>query len=409
MYRAVAIGFVVLGHWMMVAPVYSDGAVSLANILAEDPWTQYLTWLFQVMPVFFFVGGFSNAISWTSARQDPERRRIWAATRLARLLKPTVPLILLWALAGFVAKLAGVPRELIDPASQAALVPVWFLAVYIVITVAVPVTAWVWDRIGPVSVLVLMLGAIAVDAIAFGMDMGWLRWANYGFVWLAVHQMGFWWQDRDRWQPPWPLVSAFGLIWMLILVVGLGFPLALISVPGEDISNTRPPTTAMLAIGLLHIGFLIGILPLVRRALENRRLWAAVILVNQMIMTVYLWHLTAVIVLLGLSMAAGGLGMGIAPGTPLWWLLRPVWVICLVLALLPFVLMFFRFEAGGKSTTRALPGHVQAMLGALMTCAGMIRLALNGIGSGFAPGFDGFAVALVIAGALVATRRFGAP
>ena len=83
-YRTAAICFVVLGHWMLVAPYVSEGELAFGNLLAEQPWTQLLTWFFQVMPVFFFVGGYSNAASWTSARQTRESRRLWAARRLRR-------------------------------------------------------------------------------------------------------------------------------------------------------------------------------------------------------------------------------------------------------------------------------------------------------------------------------------
>lgn len=136
------------------------------------------------MPVFFFVGGFSNALLWNSALSDPERRRIWTSGRLARLLKPCVPVVILWAIAAFVAARFGVKSDLIIGTSQAALVPIWFLAVYIVITMAVPVSYAMWERLGIWSAILLALGAIAFDSIAFGLDQGWLRWSNNGFAWL---------------------------------------------------------------------------------------------------------------------------------------------------------------------------------------------------------------------------------
>ena len=71
-YRTLAICFVVFGHWMLVAPYAPEGELELRKILAEQPWTQYLTWLFQVMPVFFFVGGYANAASWSSSRKSIE-------------------------------------------------------------------------------------------------------------------------------------------------------------------------------------------------------------------------------------------------------------------------------------------------------------------------------------------------
>ena len=68
LYRPVAITVVVLGHWLMAAVVVRDGTVVHANILETSTVLQGLTWVFQVMPLFFLVGGYSNATSWRSAR-----------------------------------------------------------------------------------------------------------------------------------------------------------------------------------------------------------------------------------------------------------------------------------------------------------------------------------------------------
>lgn len=68
--RVASLGAVVLGHWLMAA-VTPDG---VGNLLAVVPALQPLTWLLQVMPVFFFVGGFSHALSYRSLlRKRPER------------------------------------------------------------------------------------------------------------------------------------------------------------------------------------------------------------------------------------------------------------------------------------------------------------------------------------------------
>ncbi|WP_306514020.1 acyltransferase family protein [Janibacter hoylei] len=68
LYRAVAIGVVVLGHWLMAAVVVRDGELAMANTLDLVPPLQGLTWVLQVMPLFFLVGGYANATSWRSAR-----------------------------------------------------------------------------------------------------------------------------------------------------------------------------------------------------------------------------------------------------------------------------------------------------------------------------------------------------
>ena len=55
--RAASITVVVFGHWLMAAVFVSNGRLQLADTLHLVPWTQWLTWAFQVMPLFFIVGG----------------------------------------------------------------------------------------------------------------------------------------------------------------------------------------------------------------------------------------------------------------------------------------------------------------------------------------------------------------
>jgi fucose 4-O-acetylase-like acetyltransferase len=67
--RAVSIGAVVFGHWLAAAPYVDErGELTPTHMLAVSPWTQGLTWVIQVMPVFFIVGGYANGISWRAAR-----------------------------------------------------------------------------------------------------------------------------------------------------------------------------------------------------------------------------------------------------------------------------------------------------------------------------------------------------
>ena len=77
--RAAAITVVVLGHWTIVA-VDAGGGISPHGVLDTRRWTHPLTWVFQVMPIFFLVGGYSNALSWRSAR----RKQIGYAQSLRR-------------------------------------------------------------------------------------------------------------------------------------------------------------------------------------------------------------------------------------------------------------------------------------------------------------------------------------
>ena len=51
-YRAVAIMFVILGHWLLVAAVMRNGKVDMVILLTEQRWTHYATWLFRLCQSF---------------------------------------------------------------------------------------------------------------------------------------------------------------------------------------------------------------------------------------------------------------------------------------------------------------------------------------------------------------------
>jgi hypothetical protein len=76
--------------------------------------------------------------------------------------------------------------------------------------------------------------------------------------------------------------------------------------------------------------------------------WMAVALINLRIMTIYLWHFTALIIAsvivipLGLRPAAG-------LGSTSWWLTRPLWYALLTALLVGIVALVGRFESGGKA------------------------------------------------------------
>ena len=64
--------------------------------------------------------------------------------------------------------------------------------------------------------------------------------------------------------------------------------------------------------------------------------------VNAVIMTMFLWHLTALLITI-LLLYPHGLGNEIEP-TLRWWIERPVWVLGPLVVLAPILAVFRRFE-----------------------------------------------------------------
>ncbi|UCE87344.1 MAG: acyltransferase family protein [Deltaproteobacteria bacterium] len=407
--RAASILVVVIGHWLMAAPHATRGELTLGDMLHVAPWTQWLTWVFQVMPLFFIVGGYSNAVSWESARRSGVGYAGWASTRLRRLVAPLVPLLVFWSLLAVVAGRTGVKPQTLRIGSQAALIPTWFLAVYVMVVVAAPATHALWRRFGITSFFAFAAGAVAVDAVAFAGGISPLRWVNYVFVWLGVHQLGYAWRDGRIAGTPRTLAwSAAGLAVLLGLVFLGSYPVSMISVPGEAVSNSRPPTLALLALGVFHGGLVLAAEAPARRWLRRLRPWTAAVLVNGTIMTLYLWHATTLVLVVGLANLFGGVGLGLAPATSAWWITRVPWIVLLSLALLPFLAVFGRFEQQSRAGGAGAPAAWRTVAGAALLCAGMASLALGGIGGEGPLGLRLQALVLTFLGfALILTPRAG--
>ncbi len=109
----------------------------------------------------------------------------------------------------------------------------------------------------------------------------------------------------------------------------------------------------------------------------GRGVWEAVVAANSVIMSVFLWHLTALLVAvvvlfpLGFPQPAGG--------TASWWAWRPAWIFVLLAFLVPFVAAFSRFERPGpkKTQRRALP-TARTMTGVCFLVMGLSGLAQYG-------------------------------
>ncbi len=401
--RAASILVVIIGHWLVQAIYFADGDITFGHLLEDHAWTQWLTWAFQVMPVFFIVGGYSNAVSLESAERKGIGYAGWLSARLFRLMTPLIVLLVTWAILALLLRLLGTDAAVVQLITAAALIPTWFLAIYIMVVLLAPVMYRFWRRLGFVSTAMLVAVAIVLDYAFFALEIRWPSWSNYFWIWLAIHSLGFAWRD-GRLGSKWHLLlyAAIGIdaLWMLVY---LGpYPLPMVGFPGMEISNTTPPKITLLALGLFQFSLLMLIEKPMRCALDGLGLWTATVLINSMIMTIYLWHITISVLLIALLYWAGGIGLGLAPGSGSWWATRPAWILVLWALLLPAALLLSPLERLSRGAEAAIPAAWRQIGGAMMFCLGVAMLALFGYGNPPVAGLDMVAIALVVGGAALA-------
>lgn len=409
--RAVSILFVIIGHWLITTAEYDSSNASLTPVLALEvlPWTAWLTWLFQVMPIFFIVGGYSNAISLAGARRRGQDYAHWLTGRLYRLLTPLTALVLFWALLSLAINRLGVAPDAVVFFSRAALLPTWFLAIYTMIVLLAPLTHAAWQRWGYASLAAYVALAVTVDCAFFLLDVKAPGWSNYFWVWLAVHHLGFVWHDGRLPTRPWLLALAAASLALLYILTVLGpYPVAMAGSPGGEVSNTLPPKITLIAIGLAQFGLLMALEPAMRRALGNLRLWTATVLVNSMIMSVYLWHMTVLLALFALSYSLSGFGLRLDTGSTDWWLARPLWLLVPGILLIPVALLASPLERLARPAEAPVPNAWRLVTGAMMTGAGLIMATLMGF-DGELLSLGSVAALLLLAGAWVCGifDRFG--
>ncbi len=402
--RVTSLGVVVIGHWLMAGIWIEDGEINARNVLELVPALQYLTWLLQVMPVFFFVGGYANAASWRSAERKGIGYAQWLRGRMVRLLRPTLIFVAVWsALAAFLAEVAEVDPDIVSSAARLLAMPLWFLAVYIMVIPVAPAMLELHDRFGlrALVALVAVAGVVDLARLEFGLD--WMGWGNYLFVWLAIHQLGFyWWEGRAGCVRKRFGLAALGLATMVMLTAFGVYSHSMLGVGDEG--NTSPPTLMLIVLGVWQFGLLLGFEEPARRWLQRRTVWKTVITANGMAMTVYLWHQTAMVIAVVVAFVSGfGLRGTLLTGS--WWASRPVWIVAVMLTLVPLLALFLRVERTAAAADAGGSGVV-AFIGAILTAAGLSGLVLQGFLPGSGPGgIAAMPLMLLGAGAMLLLRH----
>ncbi len=296
-YKAIAMVAVAFGHWMAIVVFKDDdGGIVAGNALEFDYSLAWITWAFQVMPLFFLAGGFSSAVSLDSHNRKGGTPQDWVANRLRRMMLPTMILAYFWIVALGAGSALGVGDMAFQGAAAAA-IPLWFLANYTIDTAIAPITLPLFRKrpmaffagIGSAFIAFEVLGILGVPLI---------QSVNWVIGWLIFQIMGFAWKDGfvpSRRQ----LAVIAPTMWITTyVVVKLGpWRASMVTDGQETFEPTQPPSIALMLFGIAYCSTALFLAPSINTWLtKSAKSFKTVAVLGSVGMSVYLWHFTAAVV-----------------------------------------------------------------------------------------------------------------
>lgn len=367
--KALALLLVVAGH--SLAWTVTDSG-SVINTLDAVPYMFPLTWMLQILPLFFLLAGAGLT------RLATTRDSHGYLSRLTRLGSPTLPLIVAAMVLALVAgALAG------EVAGNAAgVLPiqlVWFLGVYLILVAAAPLLV---RFSGPTAIIIWLVVIVGVDLLRINVNE-LIGWANMIFVWGLFAAIG---TRLDRLRTIGRPILAVGVVVfaaaaIIAIIVGPYSP-ALISTDAVvGISNLAPPTIVLALVGLAQICLLLLLWPLLQRALDHDRVWVPVAIFASRAMEIYLWHMLVFTLAI-----AGMIGLAFAPEalSPLWWLQHvavAAVVLCVVWFAAPGLSRVSRRLAGllGRASPRLSLGTAWARVLLVVAAIALLCVSESGV------------------------------
>jgi fucose 4-O-acetylase-like acetyltransferase len=343
--RALAIVGVILGHWLVTALVLTHGRTGTTlrdhSPLAAMPALTPVSWIFQTLAIFFLVGGYAAARSYSGGYTG------WVRKRLVRLSRPVAALAATWALLATGLYLGGVSGSTLRTVLTLVLDPLWFLGVFVVLTALTPLAVALARRLGAWAASIPLLAVASADVVRFGLGgPSWVGWINVLAGWMIPYLLGIAWARGAfrGWKVPAAMLAG-GVAATAALVMWAGYPASMVGVNGARISNLNPPTLAVVTFGMAQVGLALLLRPLLARWMRRPVAWAVVAMANLSAMTLFLWHQTAF-----LAVTMGGLligrlpGLHTAPAGYLWVAERLAWLPVFAVALAVLWAAFRRAE-----------------------------------------------------------------
>lgn len=372
--RALCVLGVVLLHAIMVGVTVTGAGPVFENASDGSWWITPLSWVLQVMPLFFVIGGFSGYLAYRRLRERGGSASDFVAGRLHRLLRPAIFTVVVVGLALAVLTVIGIPAELIATAGFRYGQPLWFLGVFALCQALLPALAAAHRRAPYATIGALAAASVLVDVLRAATGIEALGFLNLAFVWMTLQQLGFFLADGR--------IDALSRRTRLLAVSGALVILAITFLTGvhspDLIANINPPTAALLLVGVVHT----GTFSLHRDRIErlSRRALPATFtgFVTRRAMTIYLWHMPILLAMAGLTAVLALLTGAALPalGSGEWWAGRPLWLGTAVALTAVVAMAFTRFETQpAPEPTRSVRGLA---LGVFLGLIGIVMLLVLG-------------------------------
>ena len=289
--RIAALLAVVLGHTIMATSTLRDDVFIWSNLLTASVVFQALTWLFQIMPLFFFAGAAACVESWRPGTSWGN----WLMRRCTRLYRPVFYYLAFWVAALAILRYF-LPEHVYDPVAGISWQLLWFLGAYVLVLAAIPLLARITttSRLAGAVAGTYMVIAV-VDAVRINVDgLSRLGYLNL-VVWLIPGMFGVAYR-RSLLTGRAALLIGVAMVAVNVALMWLGpYELSLVGIETQRLKNMTPPSLLLAGHAIMMCAFVIAAAPAIARWARRPRVWWLVAIGNSGAMTLYLWHIPALL------------------------------------------------------------------------------------------------------------------
>lgn len=293
--RITALAGVVVGHAVMAISVIHGDVFRWDNLLTTSTVFQAMTWIFQIMPLFFFAGAAGCLTSWRPGTNWGG----WLMKRCTRLFRPVFYYLGFWVLA-LIMLHPVLPKHVYEPVAGISIQLLWFLGAYVLVLAAMPVLSRITNTAR------LAAGVAAVYAVVAVIDAVRLHWpvaAPLGYinlaVWLIPAMFGVAYRRRLLGERTALGTTAALFLANVALLRSGPYELSLVGIEGQRLPNMSPPSLLLAGHAIILSALAIAAAPRIARWAQRPRVWWLTAIGNSGAMTLYLWHMP---VLLGVHL-----------------------------------------------------------------------------------------------------------